>query len=211
VKSKNLDIIPNSITQQYFGTLFYYGKGYMADWLWNTATEKGITELTIDIINYKIHPKELQIKPLVVFLPTLKETIKKTLEVEGFPADFIKEAKLHIKLFKEENRLRCTAILTDSENKKYIGKEYTEHPYDNNFKVFKARSENDMDWANEADNSLNASEWFGAILRYAAHFGKRRFNTFYKQKQLKKNALVGNLFQIILIVLLFYALYQYAR
>ncbi|SRX75929.1 hypothetical protein AEQU3_02927 [Aequorivita antarctica] len=56
----------------------------MADWIWNAATEKGINELTIDIINYKIHPKELQIKPLVIFLPKLKETIKKTLEIEGF-------------------------------------------------------------------------------------------------------------------------------
>ncbi|SRX75928.1 hypothetical protein [Aequorivita antarctica] len=107
--------------------------------------------------------------------------------------------------------MRCTSILTDSENKKYIGKEYTEYPYDNNFKVFKSRSENEMDWANEADNALNTSEWFGAILRYGFYFGKRKFNTFYNQKQLKKNALVGYLFQLILIVLFFYALYQYSR
>ncbi|MBG43789.1 MAG: hypothetical protein CL530_07450 [Aequorivita sp.] len=202
--------IANSIAPHYFGKQCYYKKGYMADWIWNAATEKGINELTIDILNYKIHPRELQLKPLVIFLPKLKETINKQLEREGFSPELIIDAKFHIKLFEVENRLRCTAILTDSDNNKYIGKEYTEYPYDNNFKIFKSSSENDMDWANEADNALNTSEWFGAILRYVFYFGKRKFNTFYNQKQLKKNALLGTIFQICLIVLLFYFLYKYS-
>jgi len=182
----------------------------MADWIWNAATEKGINELTIDILNYKIHPRELQLKPLVIFLPKLKEKINKQLEREGFSPDFIIDAKFHIKILETENTLRCTPILRDRKEKTYLGNVHFEHPYDNNFEVFNSRSENDMDWENEADNALNTSEWFGAILRYVFYFGKRHFNTFYNQKQLKKNALVGYLFQIILIVLFFYLFYLYS-
>ena len=31
-----------------------------------------------------------------------------------------------------------------------------------------------MDWLNEAGNQLNTSEWFGAIIRYGLHFGKKK-------------------------------------
>jgi len=179
----------------------------MADWIWNAATEKGINELTIDILNYKIHPRELQIKPLVIFLPKLKKTINKQLEREGFSPDFIIDAKFHIKILETENTLRCTPILKDREDKTYLGKVHFEHPYDNN--LFNSRSEYDMDWTNEANNALNTSEWFGALLRYFFYLGRRPLNTLYNQQQLKKNALLGTIFQICLIILLFYFLYKY--
>jgi hypothetical protein len=210
-KRKILNGLPNSLTQSYFSTIFYYEKGYMVDWIWNAAIENNITELTIDILNETVEPKVIQIKPIIVHLPTLKETIEKTLKNENFELNFIKDGKLYIKIFEKENRLRCVAILTDQENKKYIGNEYFEHPYDNNFKVFNSRSKNDMDWANEADNSLNTSEWFGAIIRYLGFFGKRKFNTFYNQKVLWKNAVIGNIFQIILLLSFFYFLYRYLQ
>ena len=64
-----------------------------------------------------------------------------------------------------------------------------------------------MDWASEGENQLNTSEWFGALIRYFICFGKRKFNSFYNQRELKKNALIGNLFQIFLFILLLIYLY----
>jgi len=55
---------------------------------------------------------------------------------------------------------------------------------------------------NQADSQLNTSEWFGAIIRYFWYFGRRKFGTFYNPKELFKNALVGWLFQIIVLALI---------
>jgi hypothetical protein len=175
---KNIYELPDLLTQKYFSTEFYFEKGYMVNWIWNSATEKGITELTIDIIHETIKPNSLRIEPILTYLPNLKEMIEKNVKSEGLPIDFITQGKFYIKIFEKENRLRCRSIIKDSEGKNYYGKEFLEYPYDNNFKVFNSRSKNDMDWANEAENSLNSSEWFGAIIRYLAHLGKRNFNSF---------------------------------
>lgn len=41
-------------------------------------------------------------------------------------------------------------------------------------------------WQTVADYELNSSEWFGAIIRYFWHLGRKKFNTFYNPAQLKK-------------------------
>ncbi len=73
----------------------------------------------------------------------------------------------------------------------------------------KSRKENDMDWQNEADNGLNTSEWFGAIIRFFLHLGKRDFRTFYNTKELKKNALIGWVFKLVLLGLVVLMTYLY--
>ncbi|HRI79204.1 MAG TPA: hypothetical protein PLR06_06675 [Cyclobacteriaceae bacterium] len=50
----------------------------MADWIWITAESKGITEIEIDILNDKVKPKELEIKPITAQLKELRETIQLT-------------------------------------------------------------------------------------------------------------------------------------
>ncbi len=69
----------------------------------------------------------------------------------------------------------------------------------------------DINWQNAADNSLNSSEWFGAIIRYLWHLGKKDFNSFYNPKQLKKNALVGYIFKIIMVLILIFFGYHYSK
>ena len=61
----------------------------------------------------------------------------------------------------------------------------------------KADDKEGMEWQNESDAELNSSEWFGAIIRYFFHLGKKKFNTFYNERELKKNALVGYTFKIV--------------
>lgn len=181
----------------------------MATWIWNISVEKNIDELSIDILNKKINLKELEIEPILIFLPKLKTGISKTLENENYPSDYIKEAKFFIKIFQKDPHIKCTAFLTNKEGEKYMGESIQFNVYDNNFKYFNLRANNDMDWASEGENQLNTSEWLGAILKYFVSFGKRKFNSFYNQKELKKNAIIGNLFQIILLISFFYFLYKY--
>jgi hypothetical protein len=57
-KRRNLKGLPNSLTQRYFSTLFYFDGGYMADWIWNTAEKSGTTENIIDILNKSIEPRD---------------------------------------------------------------------------------------------------------------------------------------------------------
>ncbi|HRW45274.1 MAG TPA: hypothetical protein P5343_10830 [Flavobacteriaceae bacterium] len=79
-----------------------------------------------------------------------------------------------------------------------------------NPKMEKPKRQEGMVWSNAADGEMHSSEWFGAILRYFWYFGKRKFNTFYNQKELKKNARIGWLFKVIVVVLLLYLGYRYS-
>ncbi|WP_103864040.1 hypothetical protein [Aquimarina sp. I32.4] len=64
----------------------------------------------------------------------------------------------------------------------------------------KIRKEN-LPWQTVADSELNSSEWFGAIFRYFWYLGKREFNSFYNQEELKKNTAIGYLFKISFVIL----------
>lgn len=137
-KVNRLNGLPNTITQQFFSTTFYYSKGYMADWVFNASSEKNVRELTIDFWNNKIVPNELEIKPILKQLPRLKETVWRTLKSQNFESDFVRSGILKIKMGETGYRyLYCKTILTDKNGKEYIGKEYTESVYEDKFQVFK--------------------------------------------------------------------------
>ncbi|WP_179354683.1 hypothetical protein [Winogradskyella vidalii] len=110
----------------------------MADWVFNALSEKNVRELTIDFWNNEIVPDELEIKPILKQLPRLKETVWRTLKSQNFESDFIRSGILKIKMGKTGYRyLYCKTILTDKNGKEYIGKEYTESVYEDEFQVFK--------------------------------------------------------------------------
>lgn len=208
---KKLDALPDALTQRYFSDSFFYKKGNMATWIWNTSTEKGINEFNIDIINKKVNLKEFEIEPILIFLPKLNAAIYKTLINENHPSNYIQEAKFYIKIFQKHPHIKCTAFVSDKEGKMYMGNSFSFNVYDNNFKAFKLRPNNNMDWASEAENQLNTSERLGAMLRYSISFGKTKLSSFYNQKELKKNAIIGNLFQIILLIAFFYFTYRFMK
>lgn len=139
-KKKNLNGIPNSLIQQYFSTLFYCEKGYMADWIWNAADEKNVKDIQIDIINQKVFPKELQITQITSQLRFLQQTIRKELINNGFPDDFIVKAVFEIYI-SPENKVRkifgCLAILEDRDGNVYRSRPYAQMAYENNFQVYK--------------------------------------------------------------------------
>lgn len=132
-KRRDLNGLPNTLTQRYFSTLFYYGKGYMGDWIYNAAEQAQVKEIKIDLLNDRVSPTTIDIKPITAHLDRLKETIKLTLEKNGFEKDFITEAHFDIYIsqkFKAMRLFTCTAHLRDKEGVEYKGKIYTEKAYD---------------------------------------------------------------------------------
>lgn len=51
------------------------------------------------------------------------------------------------------------------------------------------------------NSEKHSSELFGAILRYFSALGKKPYKTFYNEKELKKNVLIGRLFKIVFFIL----------
>jgi hypothetical protein len=76
-KRRNINGLPHNLTKSYFGTLRYYGGGYMADWLLNAAIHLRVNSVTLDIINSTIDPKEMEKLPLMYHLKDLKKIIEK--------------------------------------------------------------------------------------------------------------------------------------
>jgi hypothetical protein len=140
-KKKNLNGLPNNLIQQYFSTLFYFEKGYMADWIWYAANEKNKSNIEIDILKKKVTPKDLEIKQIVTYLDYLKQTIVKELKANGFPDDYIKKAKFEIYISPEnkvEKIFSCVATLEDAEGKVYRSNPYAQMAYEKDFQVFKS-------------------------------------------------------------------------
>ncbi|MFT6871464.1 MAG: hypothetical protein ACJAVN_000463 [Roseivirga sp.] len=131
-KTKNLKGLPNTLVQQYFSTIFYWKKGYMADWIWRTAIKQGVSLIEIDIINGSVSPKELHINPILGHLHLLLQTISNTLISNNFDADFIMKAKINIQLpegSESSHLITCQGITTDKEGKIYQSSVYTEQAY----------------------------------------------------------------------------------
>jgi hypothetical protein len=121
-KRKNLNVLPHNLTKSFFGTLRYYKLGYMGDWLSNAARQLNISEATIDVLNASIEPPELNLYPLIINIKDLRPIIEKVLVVNGFPVDFIVEAKIRTEFFNRQtynSKIRCYPYLVDREGHKY--------------------------------------------------------------------------------------------
>lgn len=134
--TKILNGLPNNLVQQFFSTLFYYDRFYMADWIWHTAVKNNVDIVEIDIINEKVTPTSVHIKPIVSQLHRLQETIKLILTSNNFPSDFITTAHLHVKLLKDSKThrfLEVKSIAIDKNGKIYESKVYSEQAYEDGF------------------------------------------------------------------------------
>jgi len=139
-KRNRINGLPNVLIQQYFSTMFYYEKGYMADWIWNTANDKNINDIKIDIIKGTIIPRELQIPQLTGELYRLRQTIKKELESNGFSENFIQKAQFEIYItseFKNDKIFGVIATLEDKDGNIYRSKPYVEKAYELEFQIIK--------------------------------------------------------------------------
>lgn len=128
-KTKILNGLSYSLAHSYFSTINYYSKGYMSDWIVNSAFNIGIDELQIDILNKEIFPKELMIRPLLINLDYLKYIIYKTIKSNNLPLDFIKEAKFNIKVT-QDRQIICSNFTVGENGRIYKSKDYIEQSYE---------------------------------------------------------------------------------
>ncbi len=128
-KTKTLNGLSYNLAQSYFSTLNYYSKGYMSDWIVNSAFEIGIDNVQIDILNKVISPKEHIIKPLLINLDNLKHIIEKTLKSNNLPLDFIKEAKFDIRVT-SDRQIICSNFTVGDNGRIYKSLDYIEQSYE---------------------------------------------------------------------------------
>ena len=132
-KIKLLNGLPNNLVQSFFSTTRYWDKGYMSDWIVNAGIETKTNRITIDILNKRVEPKVIEIKPILYNLNTLGEIIIKATSHAGFSETHIKQATFEIEIL--DNRLiKCFAIVVCENGKTLKSKEYHEKSYE----VFKA-------------------------------------------------------------------------
>lgn len=161
-KKRDLKGLPDNLVQRYFSSLFYWESGYMPDWIWYAAEEKGVSDIEIDILKRSVVPKELEIKPIIVHLPQLEKTINKTLESNGFPAGFIVEAKISIYISQKHKALKLlsgTGKLKDVDGKNYEGNPFTERAYEKPFNLFPKTIQEQEDYVTALKESRNRKWW----------------------------------------------------
>lgn len=132
--TKTLNSLSFNLAQSYFSTLNYYQKGYMIDWLVNSANDLKIDTVQIEFINKIFEPVELLDTPLIAFYNHTRQIIYKTLESNNLPVDFIVEVKLSIKI-SPDRWITCSNYSKDKNGKIYKSKDFIEKSYDV-FKVF---------------------------------------------------------------------------
>jgi hypothetical protein len=136
--TKKLKGLPNSLVQQYFSTLFYYEKGYMADWIYHAAKDLKVQEINIDILSDRTDPSGLEIRPILYGLSELRQTIKKILTSNKFPPDFIIKASFQIRLTNESGSkrlLKVRGLAEDKFGKVYEGHIYNEYAFEDSFSL----------------------------------------------------------------------------
>jgi hypothetical protein len=142
-KRRIINGLPHNLTKSYFGTLRYYGKGYMADWLLNAAKILDVDHVTLDIMKLTINPKEMESLPLMYHLEDLNAIIHKELSRNGFDRDFIVSAKIEIRI-PERNiygrTIYCYPELVDKMGRRYVHGRITETAYEYAFNPFEERT-----------------------------------------------------------------------
>ena len=142
-KRRNINGLPHNLTKSYFGTLRYYGKGYMADWLLNAARNLQVKIVTLDIVNSTITPKKMEELPLLYHLKDLKTIIQKELTQNGFDKDFIVDAKIIVEIPTTNinvKTLYCYPKLIDKEGRSYAPGRIIESAYEEHFNPFEQRT-----------------------------------------------------------------------
>ena len=141
IMSKRLNGLPHNIADSFFSSLRYYmvderQRGYMADWVINTARTFDVREITLDVKHHRITPEKMNIAALRRNLRTADFVIDSELKANGFDSDFISEAEMIIKLDDSSFKTRffyCNTIVVDKDGGRYedsLPVSATEKPFD---------------------------------------------------------------------------------
>jgi len=133
-KANILNSLSNNLAHSYFSTLNHYDQGYLCDWVVNSTKEISIDRMEIDIMNRQILPKELEIRPFLVYLDGLNNIIQKALKSNKLPDNFIVEAKFIINIDHNNRIIKCDGYTKGINGKIYSSKPY----YEKSFETFTA-------------------------------------------------------------------------
>lgn len=142
-KRKNLNGLPHNFTQSFFGTERYYGRGYMADWLLNAARTLNLENASLAVLTAQFTPNELSISPLIFHAKSLKKIIAKELLAQGFPIDFISEAKIDFKFPNHKlyrSTIYCFPFMIDKDGRRYESKRIIAEAFEPTFNPFDHQS-----------------------------------------------------------------------
>jgi len=141
---KKLRSTVHNLAHAYQSTLFYFAKGYMADWACNVAQKKGLSILEVDIIKGQVFPIDAHVEALIAYTDKLRQSLEHDLESIGLKMDFVKKATLKLSIVDEKKRLiKIVAEITDIEDCTYQSKDFLEtsecqfDPFENNKKVLR--------------------------------------------------------------------------
>ena len=115
----------------------------MADWLLNAARNLHVSTVILDITNSTIDPKKMEQLPLLRHLKDLRSIIDKELNQNGFPTDFIVDAKIKVEipsLNPIAKDIYCYPMLIDKEGRQYAPGRIIETAYEEKFDPFKQRT-----------------------------------------------------------------------
>ncbi len=132
-KTKTLNGLAYSLAQSYFSTYNYYKKGYLSDWVVNGMNGLGIKAMEIDILQERITPVEMEMKPLMVFIKDLKPKMEKALVNNSLSPDFLIELRFHITI-KGNRGMRCHGYAKGINGRVYEAGDY----FENSHEVFDA-------------------------------------------------------------------------
>jgi len=134
LSTKKIKGLSFNLAHSFFSTLNFYEKGYMCDWIVNSAIQLNINEIEIDILNKAVTPPQMEIEPILIRLNFTGEKISSYLNNVNLAEDSILEARFIINV--KDNRIMvCKTFLKDINNKIYESKDYVEQSFIN-FKVF---------------------------------------------------------------------------
>jgi len=135
LSTKKIKGLSFNLAHSFFSTLNFYEKGYMCDWIVNSAIQLNINEIEIDILNKAVTPPQMEIEPILIRLDFTGEKIASYLNNVNLAEDSILEARFIINV--KNNRIMvCNTYLKDINNKIYESKDYVEQSFID-FKVFK--------------------------------------------------------------------------
>jgi hypothetical protein len=173
-KPKLINGLPHDLVQSFFSTLRYWDKGYMSDWIVNSAIDLKINKIKIDIIKKEIEPKEIEIKPIIYNINELDQIIDRSLTHAGLTRDYISQAFFEIEIF--DNRyLKCKTTIESVDGKRFQTKDYVEKSYE----IFKAINPTSCDrFANWIDKQYYKIRFklFGRFFYKKLKFTKRLEN-----------------------------------
>jgi hypothetical protein len=158
-KTRNLRGLPHNMAKSFFGTMRYQQGGYMADHLVAAAERENVDKGHLDVFAGRVFPVSLHLPVFEPHIKDLRWIIEAELLNNGFPTDFVVEAKIELEFPGGSGitkPLYCYPYIIDKEGKRYAPGRLIEYAYEVGFQGVHADT-----YSEEKSNLLKIiRDWF---------------------------------------------------